>query len=248
MREVFEKALENWKQLPAEEREPGAVKVPDRGTPDKRYHREPPTDGLVVNVYTRILERKPLGEYCKGSCDSPGGDLSARDHLWLKKAEWQGLIGRDVKAGDQFALPAALAQRIARYHLVDNTRGEPPFWSAEEVRKAEMRWTVEEATATKVRLRLDGTVLLATNADTAKAERGYDAKLLGYLEYDPAKIVVTRLEILALGHHWGESELTQGARDGRQPLGIVFELSRGDKPADKVPPQAARDFDDYLGK
>ncbi len=85
-----------------------------------------------------------------------------------------------------------------------------------------MRWTVEEATATKVRLRLDGTVLLATNADTAKAERGYDAKLLGYLEYDPAKKVVTGLEILALGNHWGESELTQGAHDGRQPLGIVF--------------------------
>ncbi len=248
MREVVERALADWKKLPADERDPGAVKVGDAGKPDKRYHRAPPADGLILNVYTRILERDGKGDYRKGSCDTAGGDLSARDHLWLTKGEWQALLPKDVKAGDHFAMPAAVAQRITRYHLVDDTRGEPPFWSAEQVRKAEMRWTVEEATAATVRLRLDGEALLATDADPKKAERGYEARLLGYLEYDPAKKVVTRFDVLALGDHWGESELTRGARAGRQPLGVAFALSKGDKPADTVPPQAARDFGAYLGK
>jgi hypothetical protein len=248
MVEVVEKALANWKKLPAEEREPGAVKVGDAGKEDKRYSRKPPDGGLIVNVFTRILDRDGKGDYHCGTCETPGGDRSARDHLWLTKPEWQNLIGRDVKAGDKFAMPAALAQRIARFHLVDNTRGEPPFWSAKQVRKAEMEWTVETATAEKVRLRLDGSVLLATDADTRKAERGYDAKLLGYLEYDPAKKIVTRFDLLALGDWWGEGAFTGGARGGRQPLGIAFELSKGDKPADAVPPQAAREFGDYLGK
>jgi hypothetical protein len=248
MREVVEKALRDWKRLPAEEREPGAVKVGDAGKADKRYHREPPAGGLIVNVYTRILDCDGRGDFHPGTCDTVGGDKSARDHLWLTKAEWQGLTDREVKAGDTFPMAAAIARRIARYHLVDNTRGEPPFWSEKQVRKADLRWTVEEATAKTVRLRLDGAVLLGTDADARKAERGYEAKLLGYLEYDPAKKVVTRFDMLAVGEFWGESDLTKGGRGGRQPLGIAFELSKGDKPADAVPPQAARDFSEYMGQ
>jgi hypothetical protein len=248
MREVVEKALEDWKKLPADERDPGAVKVGDADMPDTRYHRAPPADGLILNVYTRILDCDGQGDFHHGTCATAGGDQSAHDHLWLTKAEWTQLLVKDVKAGDTFVMPAAIAQRIVRFHLVDNTRGEPPFWSAQQVRKAEMRWTVEEATAKSVRLRLDGSALLATDADARKAERGYEAKLLGYLEYDPSKKAVTRFDVLALGEFWGESDLTKGARLGRQPLGIAFELSKGDKPADAVPPQAARDFGEYMGK
>jgi hypothetical protein len=29
-------------------------------------------------------------------------------------------------------------------------------------------------------------------------------------------------------------------------LGVSFELAAGDKPEDRIPPQAARDFDTYL--
>jgi hypothetical protein len=248
MRGVVEQALVEFKKLPAEEREPGAVKVPDAGTPDARYHRAPPSRGLILNVYTRILDRDGKGDYCKGSCKTAGGDQSARDHMWLTKAEWQRLLATDAKVGDSLPMPAAIAQRIARYHLIDNTRGEPPFWSAEEVRKSEIRWTVEEATPTNVRLRLAGSVLVATDADAKKAERGYDAKLRGYLEYDPTKNTIRRFDLVALGDFWGEGNFTRGAREGRQLLGIAFELTKGGKPADAVPPQAARDIGGYLGK
>jgi hypothetical protein len=248
MRSVVEQALADWKKLPAEEREAGAVKIADAGKPDPRYHRAPPVGGLILNVYTRILDHDDKGAYCKGSCQTPGGDQSARDHLWLTKSEWQALIPKEVKAGDQFTMPGAIAQRIARFHLVDNTRGEPPFWSTDQVRKSEMKWTVEESTPTNIRLRLDGSVLVATDAEAKKAKRGYDAKLLGYLEYDPAKKAITRFDLVALGDYWGESDLTRGAREGRQPLGIAFELSKGDKPADAVPPQAGRDIGGYFGK
>jgi hypothetical protein len=248
MREVVEQALADWKKLPAKEREPGAVEVGDPSTLDKRYTRPVPADGLILNVYTRILDRDGKGDYCKGTCETPGGDLSARDHLWLTKSEWQDLIAKEVKAGDDFAMPAAVAQRIVRFHLLDNTRGEPPFWTDQEVRQMKMRWTVEEATAKVVRLRLDGSVLLASDADAKKAERGFDASLLGYLEYDPAKKVVTRFDALALGNSWGEATFTLGARPGRQPLGIAFELCKGGKPADAVPLQGARDYHGYLGK
>ena len=151
MREVVEKALADWKKLPASERQPGAVTVGDPGKLDKQFHRAPPTDGLILNVYTRILECGDNGECRKGTCKTTGGELSARDHLWLTKSEWHSLLPKEAKVGDEFAMPAAIAQRFVRFHLVDNPRGEPPFWSAEQVRKAELKWTVEEATAKQVR-------------------------------------------------------------------------------------------------
>jgi hypothetical protein len=234
MREVVEKALAAWKRMPADERAPGTVKVADAGKPDKRYHRAPPTEGLVLNVHARILDRDDKGDCHKGSCDSAGGDLSARDHLWLTKPDWQSLMPKNVKTGDRFPMPASIAQRIARFHMVDDTRGEPRFWSSEQVRRAEVLWTVEDATP--------------TDADIKKADRGFDVRLLGYFEYDPMTKEVSRFDIVAIGDHWGETELTRGARKGRQPLGVAFELSKGGKPVDKVPPQAARDYGDYLGK
>ena len=97
-------------------------------------------------------------------------------------------------------------------------------------------------------LRLEGSVLLATNANPAKAERGYEARLFGYLHFDRIRKVVDRLDIVAVGEHWGEGEYTSGARPGRKPLGIALELVKGERAADKIPPQAARDLEDYLGR
>jgi hypothetical protein len=247
MREVLQRGLTAWEKLPADERKPSAVKIEELTKTDARYTRTPPPDGLILTVYTRILDEDDKGEFCKGKCGSPGGDMAARDHLWLTKSEWQGLIPANAKKGDEFALPAKIATRIARYHLIDNTRGEPPMWSAEEVRKVNVSMKVEAADDKTIRVRLEGAALLASNADATKAKRGYEASLLGTLVYDVVKKAITRFDMVALGDHWGYGTFTPGARVGRTSLGIAFELASG-KPADLVPPQAARDFNDYMGK
>jgi hypothetical protein len=247
-RDLLEKGLAAWNRLPDDERRPGAVKVPDPGKIDTRYTRTPPAGGLILNVYTRILDRDRGGKFLKGTCEFQGGALPARDHLWLRRSDWQRLVPADAKKGDQFPMPPAIAERLLLYHLVDNTRGEPTFWRQKEVRRARLTWTVERATEESLRLRLDGRALLATAADPARADRGFDARILGYLHYDRARQTIDRLDIVAVGDHWGEGAFTAGARPGRKPLGVAFELSRGDHPADKVPPQAARDWEDYLGR
>jgi hypothetical protein len=110
-----------------------------------------------------------------------------------------------------------------------------------------LTWTVEEATPASLRLRLDGSALLASDGDPEKARRGYDVRLLGYLHYDREKAVVGRFDLLAAGDHWGRSTFTPGARPGRKPLGVALELRRGNDPADLLPPQAARELRAYLG-
>ena len=139
-----------------------------------------------------------------------------------------------------------MAERIARFHLVDNTRGEPPFWRKEEVRRSDLVLTVAEATKQRIELRLEGRVLLATDADLAQATRGFDVRLLGQIHLDRSKHALQRFDIVAVGDHWGEGTFTGNARAGRKPLGLVFELAAGDVPG-QVPPQAIREIGAYLG-
>jgi hypothetical protein len=167
--------------------------------------------------------------------------------LWLTKTEWQDLLPKQPKNGDTYPMPAKIATRITRFHLIDNTRGEPPMWSREEVRKVAVSMTVEEVNDQTIRVRLEGTALLSTDTDPTRARRGYEASLLGTLVYDVEKKAITRFDFVALGEHWGQGTNTPGARPGRTPLGIAFELASG-KPADLVPPQAAREFSEYMGK
>lgn len=247
MREVLQRALREWQRLPEARRQPGVVKVGEPATRDPQYARTPPPGGLVINVYTRILDRGQDG-YRRGACPTEGGEAAARDHLWLTEAERQALIPAEPNKGDRQPVPAAVAERILRFHLIDNTRGEPPMWQRDEIRKHELTLTVQDVTPVALRLRLDGSALLATSPDTAKADRGFDVRLLGTIDYDQTKKKIDRFEVVAVGDHWGEGRYTGGARPGRKPLGIAFELATGKTAADLVPPQGIRDLDIYFGR
>jgi hypothetical protein len=243
---VLRQGLSKFQELPAEEREPGAVRVNNPATIDANYRRQPPNGGLILNVYTRILDRSDDHEFCRGACSVPGGDKAARDHLWLTSEEWKGLIAAHAKIGDEIAMPNRMVYRLARFHLVDNTRGEPPIWNRAAVRRHDLKLRVAGVTDHGLTLQLDGDILLATDADPVRAERGFDARLAGTIHYDFQRKQIDRFDVVAVGDHWGEGPLTRNARPGRTPLGVAFELARGDSSADHVPPQGARDLREYF--
>ena len=242
MREALRDGLAKWAKLPESERAPGAVKVPEAGPLDGGYARKPPQGGLVVNVYARALEKTEAAGVADAVCKVGDGDEASRDHLWLTKDEWRALVPMDGKPGQRVTVPPDVVARIVRFHLIDNTRGEPPMWESKHVRAAELAGTVDRADGQCVLVRLEGKALLTTPA----GDRGYDVALLGYVRYDRRGDRIDRFDLVALGEHWGEGRFTQGARPGRQPLGIAFELARGDKPGDSVPPQAAREERAYF--
>jgi hypothetical protein len=122
------------------------------------------------------------------------------------------------------------------------------MWRREDIRSKALTLTVEDVTPASVRLRLDGSALLATKADLEKAERGFDVRLLGYIGYDRAKKAIDRFDVIAVGDHWGEGTFTRRSRPGKMPLGVAFELSDGKSGADRVPPQAAREVNGYFGR
>jgi hypothetical protein len=245
MRRFMQDSLAQWNKLPAAERAKGAVEVGDAGKVDSRYARTPPKDGLIVNVFTRILDRGADDGFVHGTCKFPGGNRAAHDRMWLTAEELQALMPKDVKKGQEITIPTAVTYRLARFHLTDNTRGEPPIWSKPQVRSAQIKLVVEAVGDSEVRVKLTGAVLLSTDADPKTAQRGYDVHLLGDVHYNPATRKMTRFDIVALGDHWGSGPFTGGARPGRTPLGVAFELGNPERTADLVPPQAMRESGAY---
>jgi hypothetical protein len=248
-RDELNRGLAKFRKLPANRREPGAVEIGEPGKLDPNYTRTPPAGGLIVRVFTRILDKTSEG-YCKGECKTLGGASAARDFMWLTKDEVKSLAPAKAEPGFTYDVPKAVADRIVRFHLVDNTRGEPPFWTREQVRRSRLTLTVAGASPAnaEVFLRLDGDVLLATDADPDRADRGYKARLRGELRYVPAKGTIDRFDAAAVGEHWGEGHFTRGARPGRSLVGVAFGPVAGDKPADRIPPQAAREVRAYFGR
>ena len=248
MREVLREGLKKWNELPETERKPGAVPVPEHGAFDRAYHRAPPPNGLILNVYTRALDRAGEQNFSDAVCRVGAGDEAARDHLWLTESEWKSLLLANPRVGETFPMPAKIAERVARFHLVDNTRGEPPMWRRSDLRKCDVQVEVESIENSRVRLLINGTALLSTDADPDKADRGFDSSLLGYIEYHPREQRITRFDVVAVGDHWGSGAHTRRrTRPGRSPLGVAFELTEGKAPADRIAPQAARGLGDYFG-
>jgi hypothetical protein len=250
MQDAIRRGLAEWSKLPESERAPGYIDVPDLSSQqlDPTYTRTPPDGGLIATVYSRVLERGDDGELktCSADSSSKIGLFAGQDHLWLTQDEWKQLMPKQPSKDQYVSVPQGIATRIARYHLVDNTRGEPFVWEKDEIRRLTMELTVEMVSPSEVRLRLDGNVTLATDSDLVAAKRGYEANLLGYIEYSRERDAITRFDMVALGDFWGQGAIAHQKRDGPFPLAIAFELASGNKPADRVPPQASRYWDGYM--
>jgi hypothetical protein len=206
VKEMLRKALEDFK--------PADAPAIEAGKPDPEFDRRPPEGGVVVRVSSKVLGGYPEGEGRRlGAMRASLG----RDNLWVRKDEAETL-GKGI-------LPESLPRRIARFHLIDNTRGEPPMWRAEEIRVLDLKL---------VEGRLSGTVRL----ETARGDRGFQGELLGFVESKDGTL--TRFDLVARGQFWGEGRYTGGAPPGKFPFAVAFTRSSGDDETDKVPPQGAK--------
>ena len=286
----LQRGLKAFAALPASEREPGAVAVPQRGPldPKRVAAAAPPPGALVVRVHNRSLGRTAKGDlrYTEPEDYIPAlrdpavvgtATATARfrqpstDYLWVTRAEWQALLPAGPAKGQRVEVPTSLCERVFRFHL-DPARGlsESDSFASATAQAGRIGATVEEASGTRVRLRLEGFADLHNPrqylldyqpASLKKYSQSqipleYRPRLLGYLEYDPVEKAVTRFDLVALGDVRGRPVDGNflGERLGEANLlGIAFELVTRPRPADYLSPKGLRsggghyDLPRYLG-
>lgn len=185
-------------------------KFADAGT---KVLAEAPKGGLIIDVTAKVLGGyDPADKQGQRYLQSVG-----RDHLWLRADE--------AKALAEGTLPESAMRRLVRYHLIDNTRGEPPMWRDDEVKTLDLT-------------QRDGKVTGTVRLETKSGDRGFTADVLGFVEAKDGR--VKRFDLLAKGEFWGEGPFTRGAPKGKFPLAVAFALADPELAISQVPPQAAR--------
>ena len=181
---------------------------------DARYSPKPPEGGLVIRVRSKVLSGyAPTTDKWKKMVRQ----AVSRDNLWLSKAEHQALLNGEVLG--------SLAQRMARFHLVDSTRGEPSMWKKAEVKSIKLEL-------------VEGKFIGGAELVSSDAKRSYHCQIRGSLVIKSGKIAA--MQMVALGAFSGEGPYTKGAPKGKFPLVVTFTLADGSDMADSIPPQGSR--------
>ncbi len=187
---------------------------------DPRYDKTPPPGTVIIRTHAKVL-----GGYDEAASEWQGIFQKAvsRDTLWITKEEMAAL--------KQGQLPTSLTRRVTRFHLVDNTRGEPTFWRPNDVREAD--WNLEDGTLTgKVRLeRVDGS-------------SGYDADVLGTIAFEEGEL--TQFDLVAKGQYWGAGRYTGQPPAGKFPVAVSFRLPKKLTVFDQIAPQGTKGWRRYL--
>lgn len=258
-----EQVLEAFRKLPAAERTPGGITVPDM-KPSEHLIPAPPPGGLVLKVHGRFLARDARGElrHIKGD-DFPqlrGKDDAIRDlqfllepnteYMWLTADEWKALVPASPSPGDKVPVAPAIGERMARFHLSPQRAltSEDGIVSAKDVKSAALTLVVEDVSPQRIRLRMTGFVHTGTEYDEAKATSpngplgfGFATPVHGILDYDRTKQAFVRFDIVAPGDVWGRwgdanNKSQQIERPGRTPVGFAFALATGESPSNRIPP------------
>jgi len=211
--------LADFKQRP-----PQRVEIP-ASLADSGFTITPDPSASLVRVFSRIRPLPP-------GCDSLNASVG-RDHLWIFAGEVQEIVKTASQIGKPVPLPRDLVWRLARFHLIDNVRGEPDMWRRREVLQADFTVRLVRRQGTMRAYSLDGRFAQRTQ----DGQRGYEGTLEGAFDVDVRADHIRRFRAYADGQAWGVSTYTEGAPPGKFPL-IIAMIEVDDPTAHIVPPQA----------
>lgn len=226
------------------------AKAPAKALGGSRYAELYPEGGLVLQVQTRDLPRKPgdvdvtpktASECGKGSKIGAGN----WDWAWFRKDEVRAMLPSDRTAGARHRMPESLVRRLAMHHMIDNVLGQLRPFGPDEIKKAELTFVVERVEGSFLHMRLEG----ATKAERQKDGqfvRSYEASLLGRCAYDVSQEKFTLFDLLAVGMRAGaRAEGAGGPSAGDvapNPMGVGFFLPKAGPPISLAAPVGVRKY------
>ncbi|MCP4251026.1 MAG: hypothetical protein GY778_28650 [bacterium] len=143
-------------------------------------------------------------------------------------------------------MPPALAARVARFHLVDNVRGQALPFIPKEVIEAAISTERSARDGSRVTLKISGHTRAKSEGDLPRGDtywthetrypHGVTTELLGRADYDLDTRTFTQFELVALGRRWGRTRNNARSRQlEASPIGFYFTLTPSG-PEAAVPP------------
>ena len=230
--QMLKNGLARWEQLPRERRLLADAPLPGAAKQWRQCEALYPADGLVLRLTVRDLSRP--GD----ATDAARPDVFTKrwnqDFVWFRKAEVRSLLPAILSKGESCDMPAPLAERLVRLHLLDHVRALNYAWfKPEEVKLAKLRSTVIAVGDGRVFVRFDGATRAAAPAPES---RGFESKLAGRATWDPQTEKFTAFELVAVGERWGAGNCNQRNDDiARAPIGVAMVLATN-KPEHRICP------------
>lgn len=231
MANMLRRALDRWKALSRKER---LLSDDPQSAVIQRQENNFPADGLALKIFSRDIDRTDLPNDWRGKAWN-------LDFAWYRKTEAAQLLPQELTPGAVVEWPAPLARRLARFHLIDNVRGQADGFEDKDVLEASIRTQVAQAAKGLVTLRFTGATRASTSGrwhegDPPAGTRGLGTKLMGSATYDPQKGRFTAFEMVAVGTRWGMTRFNFREQDQKvSPIGFVLRLVE-DRPSDRVAP------------
>ncbi|HEV3026115.1 MAG TPA: hypothetical protein VG457_01000 [Planctomycetota bacterium] len=238
-------ALENWDRLKAEGRK-FLGKDPLEIAQLNRADRFFPEGGLVLKVNTRDLPRDPPQQ---GLC----ADAWNQDFAWFNKDEAKQFLAGKIGPGRTREVPRTLVERLARFHFLDNVRGQTSPFPARAIKEATLTSRVTAVDGDVVSLRLEGRTKAVQKGEwsirgfedmnrPSGQERGLEMKLLGSARFDRKQGRFVGFEVVAVGTRWGGTQYNCRENDlAPAPYGAVLYLA-GASRAERVAPEHFRSY------
>jgi len=222
---MLRQGLAAWDGLDAEQR-----RLPQdaRLTPEHRWEHSYPVDGLVLERIARDLPHEGR---------SPAAlERWNRDFVWFSAQEARRWLPEKIEVGAQHVLPADLALRLARFHLVDNVRGQTLPYAEQEVAVAEIRCRVLAVADGRARVEFSGRTCAAADGPWLQGQslwtpkqthpHGIETRLLGHASFDFDASAFEAFELLGLGWRTGRTVMNGRGRDASPgPIGFHLQLA-----------------------
>lgn len=223
---ALELGLERWRELPRARRR----LAPDSPVrPAHRWEESFPEDGLVLTSVRRDLP-------ADGNPFAARAERWNRDPVWFAGEEARGWLPEALVPGSTRRVAPLVVRRLARFHVVDNARGQTLPYAPDEVADSWIESRVERVEGEHVFLALrgethaasDGVWRLGDNDWKPKGPgpfpRRIDTLCAGSATYDLASGRFVAFELTAIGERSGRTPNNGRRDDDEGPIGFVFRL------------------------
>ena len=234
--ETIQKGLDKWRKLSQSER-----KLPKNFSPKAQHRWEDsyPKDGLVLKGAKADLLSDPP-EF------SNRGDRWNMDHVWFSKDELKMWIPDIKNIGQKQKLPKVIKDRLFRFHLVDNVRGQTLPFAPQEIKSAQLFSEITDITDNIIKLKFTGDSYAVAKGPwqlgqndwtpTHDLDHSIRTNLIGDATYNLKKDLFTNFNLVAIGKWIGKTQnngRNWGPDSGR--IGIYYQLS-DNAPVNRIAP------------